>query len=114
MLPIAGAKPRQHAWHLQVPPGLELCDEDDAADCCWLMHEGEVSARTRAGPASSLRSPALLGQTAILQEQTEQYFYRPCSYRWATVCCCMRMCLAAVSCDAILGALHTMGCRSLH
>lgn len=65
----------------QVMPGMELCDEDDPADCLWFLHDGELSARPSAGAAATLKAPALIGQAAILQEQSDMYYLRPCSYR---------------------------------
>ena len=35
--------------HCQVAAGHELCDVEDAADCFWILHEGELSVQSMTG-----------------------------------------------------------------
>ena len=68
---------------MQLPAGFELCEEDDLADCFWILHDGEVAAVSYETPDhdATLKAPALVGQVAILQEQDPNYMQRQCSYR---------------------------------
>ena len=68
---------------MQLPAGFELCEEDDLADCFWILHDGEVAAISYETPDhnDTLKAPALVGQVAILQEQDPKYMQRQCSYR---------------------------------
>ncbi|KAK9807740.1 hypothetical protein WJX72_007807 [[Myrmecia] bisecta] len=74
---------------MQVPPGFELCQEDDDADSFWLLHEGEVAAVNvyqRLEEVTTLKAPSLVGQEALLQEQDEQYMMRHSTFRAHTSC----------------------------
>lgn len=59
-----------------------MCKAGDVADCLWVMHKGSVAARGSAGPDTGvINAPALLGETALLQELDEQHHYRECTLR---------------------------------
>ena len=44
---------------MQVPAGFELCDVEDAADCFWILHEGELAVQSITGQVSPLLSSHL-------------------------------------------------------
>ncbi|KAA6417271.1 MAG: cyclic nucleotide-binding [Trebouxia sp. A1-2] len=66
---------------LQVAPGHELCAQGDAADCVWLLHEGELVATYHYREAETESSPAIVGVTALLAGSETEFRVRPCGYR---------------------------------
>ena len=70
--------------YVQLPAGFEICEDGDIADCFYILHDGEVNARSFAttNVDTQLKAPALLGQVALLQEQDETYVQRQCGYRY--------------------------------
>ncbi|DBA74007.1 hypothetical protein WJX77_011223 [Trebouxia sp. C0004] len=71
---------------LQVAPGHELCAQGDAADCVWLLHEGELVATYHYREAETEKSPAIVGATALLAGSETDFRVRPCGYRALTTC----------------------------
>lgn len=72
---------------VQLPAGFEICEEGDLADCFYILHDGEVNARSFSNPAldTQLKAPGLLGQVALLQEQDPKYVQRQCGYRQSPI-----------------------------
>ncbi|BDA48948.1 probableVMJ3 Protein CNGC15c [Coccomyxa sp. Obi] len=63
----------------QLPAGADMCKAGDVADCLWVLHRGSVAKRGTAGHKPQVISaPALLGETALLQELDGQHQYRSC------------------------------------
>ncbi|CAL8463823.1 g3357 [Coccomyxa elongata] len=72
---------------LQLPAGADMCEAGDIADCLWVLHEGSVSAVGATGYETKISTaPALLGETALLQELDGQYRFRPCALRTMQMC----------------------------
>ncbi len=66
----------------QVPAGVDMCKAGDMADCLWVLHRGSVVAISAAEHNDKvIGAPALLGETALLQELDEQHLHRPCTLR---------------------------------
>lgn len=67
---------------MQLPAGADMCEAGDMADCLWVLHEGAVAAVGASGYETKVSTaPALLGETALLQELDEQYHFRPNALR---------------------------------
>lgn len=74
--------PERCARDMQLPAGADICEAGDIADCLWMLHEGSVSAVGATGYETKVSTaPALLGETALLQELDGQYHFRPCALR---------------------------------
>lgn len=67
---------------VQLPAGADICEAGDVADCLWVLHEGSVAAVDADGVETHVTTaPALLGETALLQELDDEYHFRPCALR---------------------------------
>ena len=67
---------------VQLPAGGDICEAGDMADCLWILHEGSVAAVDANGIETTVTTaPALLGETALLQELDDQHHFRPCALR---------------------------------
>ncbi|DBA70723.1 TPA: hypothetical protein ACH3X2_012094 [Trebouxia sp. C0005] len=64
-----------------VPPGHDLCQEGDDADCMWILQEGEVLALRHTKEAELLPAPAVIGEAVILRDQLPAASIRPCTFR---------------------------------
>ncbi|CAL8465088.1 g4623 [Coccomyxa elongata] len=72
---------------MQLPAGADICEAGDVADCLWVLHEGSVAAVNADGVETHVTTaPALLGETALLQELDDQYHFRPCALRTRQIC----------------------------
>ncbi|KAL3152951.1 hypothetical protein ABBQ38_011980 [Trebouxia sp. C0009 RCD-2024] len=64
-----------------IPPGHDLCQEGDDADCMWILQEGEVLALRHTKEAELLPAPAVIGESVIISDQLPAASIRPCTFR---------------------------------
>ena len=55
-----------------VFPGHDLCEQGEAADGLWLMHEGELLLLRDGVPVDVVHAPALLGECVILADRVPE------------------------------------------
>ena len=85
---VAKMKPRREL------PGREICHQGDSASRVWLLTEGQVVVVLHGEEGHIERDPAVLGETALLQDDVLRFRNYPVGFRCGSCARleCMREC----------------------
>ncbi|KAK9809148.1 hypothetical protein WJX72_010205 [[Myrmecia] bisecta] len=71
---------------VRVGAGHDVCNQGDVADRLWVLQEGQLLALYYDQEAEIEVDPAIVGETALLQEHQDTFQLRICGYRTLTSC----------------------------
>lgn len=63
-------------------PGREVCHQGDTASRVWLLTEGQVLVVVNGEEGQMEGDPAVLGETALLQDEASRFRAYPVGFRW--------------------------------
>jgi CRP-like cAMP-binding protein len=68
------------------PAGHDLCRQGDAANCLWLLQEGQLLALRHGRELELVQGPCLVGESVLLAEDVPAFGYRAIPLRAVSAC----------------------------